>query len=178
MPNLVVWRPCDTAETAVAWRAAVERLDGPTALVLSRQKLEARERTRDQLAMIARGGYILASGDRAPELILIATGSEVGLAVGAADVLGREGLEVRVVSMPSLEAFGAQPESYRAHVLPEGIPRLVIEAGVSDGWWRLVAGRGDVVGMSTFGESAPAEALFEHFGFTVDAVAAAARRLV
>jgi transketolase len=177
MPNMDVWRPCDGPETAVAWRAAIERRDGPTSLVLTRQTLPHLPRTTDQTAMIARGAYVLYSDASDAQITLIATGSEVALALAAAKVLEAEGLSVRVVSMPCVEVFERQSEQYKAHVLPVAGARLAIEAGVRDCWWRYVAGRGDVVGMSSFGKSAPAKALFEHFGFTVDAVAAAARRL-
>jgi transketolase len=177
MPNMHVWRPCDGPETAVAWRAAIERRDGPTSLVLTRQTLPHLPRTVDQTGMIARGAYVLYSGERAPQITLIATGSEVALALASAKVLEAEGLAVRVVSMPCIEVFERQSEQYKTHVLPAAGARLAVEAGVSDCWWRYVAGRGDVVGMTSFGKSAPAKALFEHYGFTVDAVAAAARRL-
>jgi transketolase len=178
IPNLHVWRPADTVETAVAWRAAIERDGGPTALALSRQTLPWLERSQDQVEMIARGGYILSNSDAAPAVILIATGSELELAVGAARQLEQAGTAVRVVSMPCVEVFDEQDAAYRSHVLPAGSPRLVIEAGVGDGWWRFVAGNGDVVAMHGFGQSAPADALFARFGFTVDAVVATARGLL
>jgi transketolase len=178
IPKLEVWRPADAVETAVAWRAALERRDGPTCLALSRQNLPHVARTRDQIAMIARGGYIVMNGDRAPDLVLIATGSELGLAVDAARELEAGGMAVRVVSMPSVERFEAQERPYRDHVLPEGTARVIIEAGVADGWWRFAGSRGAVIGMSSFGHSGPAKQLFERFGFTVDAVVEAARRLV
>jgi transketolase len=178
MPNMDVWRPCDGAETAVAWQLAIERRDGPTSLVLSRQNLPPQPRTADQLEMIARGGYILKNSVEAPQLVLIATGSEVALAVAAADALDADGIAVRVVSMPCVERFEAQSGDYKAHVLPAGSARLVIEAGVANGWWRYVGTRGDVIAMTTYGSSAPAEQLFEHFGFTREAVIAAARGLI
>ncbi|MDX1561919.1 MAG: transketolase [Gammaproteobacteria bacterium] len=178
IPNMHVWRPADTVETAVAWRAAVERGDGPTSLILSRQTLPHIERTADQIDAIARGGYIVSNTDEAPAIVLIATGSELGLAVEAAAALAGEGIAVRVVSMPCVEVFDQQDASYREHVLPAGTTRLVVEAGVADGWWRFVGGRGDVIGMTTFGQSAPAKELFARFGFTAAAVADAARRLV
>jgi transketolase len=178
IPNMELWRPADTVETAIAWRRAVERSDGPISLALSRQTLPFLERTADQIAMVARGGYILSDSAEAPTLVLIATGSEVGLAVEAARTLAADGVAVRVVSMPSVERFDAQDPAYREHVLPAGTARLIIEAGVADGWWRFTAGRGDVVAMSTFGQSAPAKELFARFGFTPAAVVEAARRLL
>jgi transketolase len=178
IPNLHVWRPADSVETAVAWRAAIERGGGPTCLVLSRQTLPHIERTGDQLTLVARGGYIVASSDGAPDIVLIATGSELALAVAAAAELEAGGTAVRVVSMPCVERFEEQNADYRAHVLPAGTARLVIEAGVADGWWRYIEGRGDVIAMTGFGQSAPAKALFARFGFTARAVVAAARRLI
>jgi len=178
MPNMHVWRPADALETAVAWRAAVERLDGPTALALSRQTLPHQPRTEDQIAMVPRGGYILSNGEAPPEIVLIATGSELQLAVEAAADLEADGVEVRVVSMPCVERFEEQDPAYRRHVLPPGTARLIIEAGAADGWWRYTEGRGDVIAMTTFGLSAPAKELFARFGFTAAAVAEAARRLV
>jgi transketolase len=178
MPNMHVWRPCDGVETAVAWRAAIERRDGPSSLVLSRQTLPHMPRTSEQLSAIAQGGYILESSERTPEIILLATGSEVALACAAAVKLRAAGRQVRVVSMPCVERFDAEDEAYRRHVLPPGIACLAIEAGVTDSWWRLVGAKGDVVGMHGFGASAPAQQLFEHFGFSVDAVVTAALRLV
>ena len=178
IPNMHVWRPADTVETAVAWRAAVERGDGPTSLILSRQTLPHIERTADQIDAIARGGYIVSNTDEPPSIVLIATGSELGLAIEAAAALAGEGIAVRVVSMPCVEVFDQQDASYREHVLPAGTTRLVVEAGVADGWWRFVGGRGDVIGMTTFGQSAPAKELFARFGFTAAAVVDAARRLV
>ncbi len=157
-------------ETAVAWAAAVERADGPTCLVLSRQALPPQSRDAAQLAAIARGGYVLREANGAPECVLIATGSEVGLAVEAATALGERGRRVRVVSMPSTDVFDAQPQAYRDAVLPPGVPCVAIEAGARDGWWRYLGGRGAVVGMQGFGASAPAKKLFEHFGFTIDNV--------
>jgi transketolase len=178
MPNLHVWRPCDGPETAVAWRAAIERDTGPTGLVLTRQTLTHVARTREQLAAIARGGYVLHASARAAQITFIATGSEVALGLAAARALEADGVAVRVVSMPCVEVFEQQNHDYQAGVLPEHGARLALEAGVRDCWWRYVAGRGDVIGMTTFGQSAPAKVLFEHYGFTVDAVIAAARRLI
>jgi transketolase len=170
IPNMSLWRPCDTVETAVAWAAALERRDGPTCLVLTRQVLPHVPRTDAQIAAIAKGGYVALDNDGAPQCVLIATGSEVGLAIEAAKALVEKKTRVRVVSMPSTEAFDAQPQDYRDSVLPPGVPRIAIEAGVRDGWWRYVGERGAVIGMTTFGASAPAKAVFEHFGFTRDRV--------
>jgi len=179
MPNMAVWRPCDAVETAVAWRAAIERSDGPSSLILTRQGLLHINRTVDQIGAISRGGYILLDSDGDPELILMATGSEVSLAMLAARELMEGGHRIRVVSMPCTEVFDTQAESYRLHVLPaSGARRLAIEAGARDSWWRYVEGKGDVLGMDQFGQSAPAKLLFEHYGFTVEAVVDAARRML
>ncbi|MDH3418518.1 MAG: transketolase [Gammaproteobacteria bacterium] len=178
MPNMWVWRPCDGVETAVAWRSAIERNDGPASLVLTRQGVPHMPRTAAQVDAIARGGYILADADGEPELVLIASGSEVGLVVEAAKRLNGEGRRVRVVSMPCTEAFDLQSDSYRAGVLPESGARLAVEAGTSDSWWRYVAGKGSVISIDRFGQSAPAKDLFEHYGFTPDAVTEAARSLL
>jgi len=166
IPNLSLWRPCDTVETAVAWAAALERTDGPTCLVLTRQALPHVPRSAEQVANIARGGYVALETTGTPQCVVIATGSEIGLALDAAKTLGEKDVRVRVVSMPSTDHFDAQPQSYRDAVLPPGVPRLAVEAGVPGGWWRYVGERGNVVGMTSFGASAPAKALFEHFGFT------------
>ena len=178
MPNMDVWRPCDGVETAVAWRKSLERRDGPSSLILSRQTLPHMPRTKDQITMIDRGAYVLSNTETEPQIVLIATGSEVALAVAAAGELERSGVAVRVVSMPCMERFEEQTEEYKQHVLPLTAVRLVIEAGVAFGWWRYVAGRGDVIGMSGFGQSAPAGDLFKHFGFTKEAIVEAARRLL
>jgi transketolase len=170
IPNMRLWRPCDTVETAVAWADAIERRDGPTSLVLTRQALPAMSRTAAQVAEIARGGYVLLDSDGPPDCILIATGSEVALAVEAARALAAKGRRVRVVSMPCTQRFDTQPRQYRDSVLPPGVPCVAIEAGVRDGWWRYVGSNGAVVGMETFGASAPAKKLFEHYGFTADNV--------
>jgi len=170
LPNMQVWRPCDTVETGVAWTSAVERRDGPTSLILSRQALPPMTRTPAQLADVARGGYVLADSSGAPDCILVATGSEIGIAVDAAKQLADAGRKVRVVSMPCTQAFDAQPQQYRDGVLTPGVPCVAIEAGVRDTWWRYVGSRGAVIGMDTFGASAPAKQLFEHFGFTTDNV--------
>ncbi len=178
MPNMDVWRPCDAVETAVAWRAAIDRADGPTCLVLTRQDLPHVPRTPEQIVSVARGAYIVCNSSEAPAITLIATGSEVQLATGAARALEESGVAARVVSMPCTQAFDRQPPEYRDHVLPAAGARLVIEAGATGGWWRYVGARGDVIGLDRFGHSAPAKPLFEHFGFTVDAVVAAAKRLL
>jgi transketolase len=178
IPNMTVWRPADAVETAVAWRQAVERTDGPSCLILSRQTLPHQQRSEDQIAMIARGGYILRNSDSPPEIVLIATGSEIALAVAAANELEANGTAVRVVSMPSVERFEAQDSAYKKHVLPDGPARLIIEAGAAGGWWRYAGSNGDVICMTTFGQSAPAKELFIRFGFTPEAVVAAARRLI
>jgi transketolase len=175
IPGNDVWRPCDAVETAVAWRAAIERRDGPSCLVFSRQNLPHQARSHAQVAAIARGGYVLKDSPGAPEIILVATGSEVGLAMDAAAKLG-DG--VRVVSMPSTDVFDRQDAAYRESVLPSACrKRVAIEAGTADFWRKYVGLDGAVVGMHGFGASAPAEALFPEFGFTVDAVVAAARAL-
>jgi transketolase len=175
IPKNDLWRPCDAVESAVSWRAAIERCDGPSCLVFSRQNLPHQARSDAQLADIARGGYVLKDSDGAPELILIATGSEVGLAMDTAAQLGDK---VRVVSMPSTTVFDRQPADYRESVLPKACrKRVAIEAGVTDFWRKYVGLDGAVVGIDTFGASAPAEAVFPHFGFTVDNVVKTARSL-
>ena len=176
MPNMSVWRPCDTVETAVAWRYAIERQDGPTSLVLTRQGLPFQPRTGTQLSGIGRGGYILKDTGGTPDIVFIATGSEVALAVSAAEALGADGIQARVVSMPCTDVFEAQDADYRESVLPAGVTaRVVIEAGVTAGWWRYAGANGRVIGLDRFGESAPADELFEHFGFSTDNVVAVAK---
>ncbi|RDB42565.1 transketolase [Halomonas sp. DQ26W] len=183
-PNLATWRPCDAVETAAAWDAAIKRNSGPTALVLSRQNLPHQERTKQQLSSIQRGGYVLKDSvlkesEGTPELILIATGSEVGLAMDAAAELERQGHAIRVVSMPSAYRFDGQDAEYRESVLPKSVPkRIAIEAGHADYWYKYVGLDGRVIGMRTYGESAPAEDLFKHFGFTVDNVVKQAKELL
>jgi transketolase len=178
IPNLAVWRPCDTVESAIAWGAAIERRDGPTALLLSRQNLPFAKRDEAALADIGRGGYILAEAGGAPRAVIIATGSEVALALSAQKLLAEAGMAVRVVSMPSTTAFDRQEAAYRERVLPRGIPRVAVEAGVTDFWRKYVGLEGAVVGLDRFGESAPGGALFKHFGFTAEAVAAAVKRVL
>ena len=176
MPNMSVWRPCDTVETAVAWRFALERRDGPTSLILTRQGLPHQNRSATQIAAIRSGGYVLKDCDGTPDIVLIATGSEIALAVGAADELIQEGIKARVVSMPCADAFDSQSEAYRDSVLPKiVVARVAIEAGVTDGWWRYVGTQGRVIGLDRFGASAPADILFEHFGFSVANVLKIAR---
>ena len=171
IPNLDNWRPCDTVESAAAWGAAVKRKDGPSTLIFSRQNLPYQERSNEQIANINRGGYVLNDVANA-QAILIATGSEVELAVSAASALASEGIMVRVVSMPSTDVYDRQDAAYKASVLTKGVPRVAIEAGVTGFWYKYVGLEGAVVGIDTFGESAPAGVLFKHFGFTVENVVA------
>ena len=168
-PNLDTWRPCDAVESAVAWKYAIERADGPSALIFSRQNLPHQSRDAQQLADVARGGYVLKDCAGEPELILISTGSEIGLAVAAYDKLTAEGRSVRVVSMPSTSVFDQQDAGYKQAVLPLQVSaRIAIEASHADYWYKYVGLEGRIIGMTTFGESAPAPALFEEFGFTVE----------
>ncbi|OUS28021.1 transketolase ['Osedax' symbiont bacterium Rs2_46_30_T18] len=178
-PNMSTWRPCDAVESAVAWKMAIERKDGPSALIFSRQNLAHQVRTTAQVSDIARGGYVLTDSDSAPELIFIATGSEVDLAVQAAAVMRAKGKSVRVVSMPSTDLFDAQDAAYRESVLPAAVSaRVAVEALQADYWYKYVGLNGAIVGMTSFGESAPADQLFKHFGFTVDNVVAKAQALL
>ncbi|HCR4079707.1 TPA: transketolase [Proteus mirabilis] len=178
-PNMSTWRPCDQVESAVAWKYAVERKDGPTALIFSRQNLAQQPRTPEQLDNIEKGGYILKDCDGTPELIFIATGSEVELAVNAYDQLTAEGRKVRVVSMPATDAFDKQDADYREAVLPAAVKaRVAIEAGIADYWFKYVGLDGVIVGMHSFGESAPANELFAEFGFTVENVVTQAKTLL
>jgi len=177
IPHLDVWRPCDEVETAVAWRAAVERRDGPSALLLSRQNLTQVACAADDVA-ITRGGYVLADSEQRLVVVLIATGSEVEIALKARQTLEAEGLGTRVVSMPSTTVFDRQDRAWQAHVLPRGVPRVAVEAGHPDGWRKYVGLEGDVIGIARFGESAPAGKLYEHFGITPSRVAACARAVV
>ncbi len=178
IPNNDVWRPCDAVESAVAWKEAVLRKDGPSCLVFSRQNLPHQPRDEGQVLDIARGGYVLSDSAGTPDLILIATGSEVGLAVQAKAVLEGEGIKVRVVSMPSTDVFDRQDAAYQESVLPKSVrKRVAIEAGTADFWRKYVGLDGAVIGMTTFGASAPADKLFKHFGFTVEHVVAAAKAL-
>ncbi|MFJ3164687.1 transketolase [Serratia nematodiphila] len=178
-PNMSIWRPCDQVESAVAWQYGIERNDGPTTLVFSRQNLTQQPRTAEQLANVYRGGYVLKDCAGTPDVILIATGSEVGITVEAADKLTAAGRKVRVVSMPSTDAFDKQDAAYRESVLPAAVTaRVAVEAGIADYWYKYVGLNGAIVGMTTFGESAPAEQLFAEFGFTVDNVVAKAQALL
>ncbi len=170
IPNMHVWRPCDTVETAVAWSSAIARKTGPTSLALSRQNLTFVKRTAATMAKIRRGGYVLSESKGAAQAVIIATGSEVDLALKAQAALAKENIAVRVVSMPCTNIFDAQSTAYRSSVLPDGIVRVAVEAGVTDGWYKYVGLQGAVVGLDRFGESAPAGALFKEFGFTVESV--------
>lgn len=178
-PNMSVWRPCDQVETAVAWKHAVERHNGPTALILSRQNLAQPQRSNQQLEDISRGAYILQDADGTPDVILIATGSEVEITLGAAEKLTAAGHKVRVVSMPSTDLFDKQDAAYRESVLPSTVTaRVAVEAGIADYWYKYVGLNGAIVGMTSFGESAPAEKLFAEFGFTVENIVSKAEALL
>lgn len=178
-PNMDVWRPCDTVESAIAWKAAITRADGPSSLIFSRQGLPHQQRDTQQVADVSKGGYILSDCEGEPELIFIATGSEVGLAQNAAANLRDQGRKVRVVSMPSTDVFDRQPADYRQKVLPVEVgARIAIEAGIADFWYKYVGLDGRIVGMESFGESAPAGQLFEEFGFTLENVLAVAQELL
>ena len=177
IPNNRLWRPCDGVETAVAWQAALQRADGPTCLILSRQALQPYQRSRLQQQQIVRGGYVLEDC-AVPQVVLIATGSEVGIASAAAALLGQRGMQARVVSMPCVELFHAQERKYRDFVLPPGLPRVSIEAGVTWFWRGVVGDGGIALGIDSFGESAPADQLYAHFGLTAQAMADAAAGLV
>jgi transketolase len=167
IPNMDVWRPCDTVETMTAWVCAVEKTGGPTAFALSRQNLPFVARDEATLANIRRGGYVISEAKGAAKAVIIATGSEVDLALKAQAALAQEDIPVRVVSMPSTNVFDRQDKAYRDSVLPRGVPRVAVEAGVTDGWYKYVGLEGKVVGLDRFGESAPAGVLFKEFGFTV-----------
>ena len=178
-PNLDTWRPADAVESAVAWKYAIERTDGPSAMIFSRQNLAHQSRDAEQLANIARGGYVLRDCVGEPELILISTGSEVGLTVQAYEALTAQGRNVRVVSMPCTSVFEAQDASYKQAVLPLQVSaRIAIEAAHADYWYKYVGLEGRVIGMTTFGESAPAPALFEEFGFTLENILGTAEELL
>jgi transketolase len=171
IPNMQVWRPCDTVESAVAWQAAVESRTAPSCLIFSRQGLPHQQRSDEQIANIRKGGYVLKDCDGTPDCIVIATGSEIGLAVAAADASSKK---IRVVSMPSTNVFDAQDDEYKESVLPSAVTaRVAVEAAVTDGWWKYVGHNGKVIGIDRFGESAPADQLFKHFGFTAENVGAA-----
>jgi transketolase len=179
MPNMCLWRPCDATETAVSWVTAIERRNGPTALVLTRQNLPQQPRSDEQKANIARGGYVLIESDGTPEVIVIATGSEVGIAADAVRALNSRGRRVRLVSMPSTEAFDAQDAAYREAVLPPAVTRrLAVEAAATQTWWRYVGLEGRVLGIDRFGASGKAQDLFPHFGFTADNVSQEIEKLL
>src|SRR5258708_941448 len=175
MPNVDLWRPCDTVETAVAWGAALERSKGPTALLLTRQNVPSVK--KNALEEIRKGAYVLSDAPN-PRAVIIATGSEVQLALGAQKQLAEAGIGVRVVSMPSTSVFDRQPGDYRKSVLPDRIPRVAVEAGVTDFWRKYVGLDGAVVGIDRYGESAPAGDVFKHFGFTPEKVAEAVRSVI
>jgi transketolase len=178
IPHLDVWRPADTLESCAAWRAAVERADGPSCLIFSRQNTEQHPGIAGRGGLAARGGYVLADSEGAPQVVLIGTGSEVGLATGAQKLLAAKGIAARVVSMPCVDVFLRQDREFQDSVLPPGVKRVAVEAGVSDVWYRFVGLDGAVVGMDRFGESAPAGTLFKFFGFTAEAVATAAEKVL
>jgi transketolase len=181
MPNMDVWRPCDTVETMVAWAAAIERSDGPTSLLLTRQAVPFIAPEDRPVSEIARGGYVIsesAGGRARAKAVLIATGSEVPLAIEAQKQLGAAGISVRVVSMPSTTVFDRQAENYKASVLPGGMPRIAVEAGVTDFWWKYVRGEGAVLGVDRYGESAPAGAVYKHFNLTAENLAAVVRTVI
>ncbi|EML0033849.1 TPA: transketolase [Escherichia coli] len=178
-PNFSTWRPCDQVEAAVGWKLAVERHNGPTALILSRQNLAQVERTPDQVKEIARGGYVLKDSGGKPDIILIATGSEMEITLQAAEKLAGEGRNVRVVSLPSTDIFDAQDEEYRESVLPSNVAaRVAVEAGIADYWYKYVGLKGAIVGMTGYGESAPADKLFPFFGFTAENIVAKAHKVL
>jgi transketolase len=178
-PNMSTWRPCDQVESAVAWKYALTRKNGPTSLIFSRQNLAQQQRDSEQLKNIERGGYVLLDCEQTPELIFIATGSEVALAVSAAKSLQASGHQVRVVSMPATDVFEQQDAAYREQVLPSNVTkRIAVEAGIADYWYKYVGLNGRIVGMTSFGESAPAGDLFKHFGFTTENVIATAQELL
>jgi transketolase len=179
IPNMEVWRPCDTVESIVAWAAAVERNDGPSSLVFSRQNLAFQKRDAQQISDIRKGAYVLSAEAKGKlQAIIIATGSEVSLAIEAQKTLAAEGVNVRVVSMPSTNVFDKQDSAYRAAVLPKGVARVAVEAGVTGGWYKYVGLDGAVIGMDCFGESAPAPELFKHFGFTAANVVTAVKSVL
>ena len=177
-PNMSVWRPCDAVETAVSWKAAIERSAGPTSLVFSRQNLAHQTRTAEQVAAIARGAYVLKDCEGTPELLIIATGSEVEICVDAVTQLQAKGIKARLVSMPSTDVFEAQDDAYRESVLPSSVrARVAVEAAAADYWYKYVGLDGKVIGMRSFGESAPGPVLMKEFGFTAENVVATATQL-
>jgi transketolase len=179
IPRMSLWRPCDAVESAVAWKAAIDHTGGPSCLIFSRQNLKHMNRTADQIADIRRGGYVLFDCEGTPEAVIIGTGSEIGLAMDAAVALTEKGRKVRVVSMPSTDVFDAQDESYRESVLPAAVTaRVAVEAGVTDYWRKYVGLDGKVIGLDTFGESAPADQVYKHFGITAENVIKAVESLL
>ena len=179
IPNMDVWRPCDTVESTVAWARAIERRDGPSILIFSRQNLPFQKRDADTIKLIDNGGYILSeAAEGAPRAVIIATGSEVSLAMMAQKALAETGIHVRVVSMPCTNRFDRQSQDYKDSILPKGVKRVAVEAGVTDYWRKYVGLEGAVVGMDTFGESAPAGELFKYFGFTVENVVKAVNSVI
>ena len=179
IPNMDVWRPCDTVESIVAWARAIERKDGPATLIFSRQNLPFQKRDAETIKLIDKGAYILSeAADGKPQAIIIATGSEVALAMAAQKALSETGIHVRVVSMPCTSLFDRQDQAYQEDVLPKGIKRVAVEAGVTDYWYKYVGLEGEIIGIDTFGESAPAEELFKYFGFTIENVVNAVKRII
>lgn len=179
IPNMDVWRPCDTVESMVAWARAIERKDGPATLIFSRQNLPFQKRDAETIKLIDKGAYILSeAADGKPQAIIIATGSEVALAMAARKALSETGIHVRVVSMPCTSLFDRQDQTYQEDVLPKGIKRVAVEAGVTDYWYKYVGLEGEIIGIDTFGESAPAEELFKYFGFTIENVVNAVKRII
>ena len=170
IPNMAVWRPCDSVESLVAWAEAIKAPDHPSTLIFSRQNLKFLQRNEQQLNDIRRGGYVISEAQGDAKAVIIATGSEVELALDAQAALAKEGIAVRVVSMPSTNIFDLQDAAYRNSVLPATLPRVAVEAGLSQGWYKYVGLNGATVGIDRFGESAPAEVLFKEFGFTVENV--------
>jgi transketolase len=179
IPRMSTWRPCDAVESAVAWKLAIQRTGGPTALIFSRQAVPHMERDENQIRAIARGAYVLKDCRGLPEAIIIATGTEVELAMQAAEQLTAKGHKIRVVSMPSMDTFDAQDDAYKAMVLPATVPaRVAVEAGVSSLWPKYIGMEGIVIGVDTFGESAPAADVYKAFGVTVEAVVDAVNSLI
>jgi transketolase len=179
IPRMSLWRPCDAVESAVAWKVAVDHTGGPSCLIFSRQNLKHMNRSAEQIAAIRRGGYVLSDCAGTPEAVIIGTGSEIGLAMDAAKVLTEKGRKVRVVSMPSTDLFDAQDASYRESVLPAALmARVAVEAGVTDYWRKYVGLNGKVIGLDTFGESAPADQVYKHFGITAENVVKAVESLL
>ena len=178
IPHMDLWRPCDAVETAAAWGVAIEKRDGPTCLIFTRQSVVAEARDSSQVAAIRRGGYVLIDSAGVPEVIVIATGSEVGIAADAVRTMAAKGKKVRLVSMPSTNTFDAQDDAYKQSVLPPSVTRRVaVEAGVAGSWWHYVGLNGEIVGINHFGASAPAKDLFKAYGFTAEHVAAAIERV-